>query len=123
MKQEYVDSGLKSVKEKLLRKIDRDNEELDKKANNALKNNMDRLRKLVAGCDTKVGQLMLTNDKMKVEIHEIDEKMKKSILKIEKDSIEKQHKFKMIINGKVDEIRVEQEETFRRLAADKKRLN
>lgn len=123
MKQEYVDSGLKSVKDKLLRKIDRDNEELDKKANNALKNNMDRLRKLVAGCDTKVGQLMLTNDKMKVEIHEIDEKMKKSILKIEKDSIEKQHKFKMIINGKVDEIRVEQEETFRRLAADKKRLN
>ena len=45
------------------------------------------------------------------------------MLKIEKEGAERLHKFKMIINGKVDEIRVEQEETFRRLAADKKRLN
>ena len=52
---------------------------------------------------------MLINDRMKVEIQEIDEKVKRNMLKIEKEGAERLHKFKMIINGKVDEIRVEQE--------------
>ena len=45
VKQEYVDSGIKSLHDKLVRKLERDVEEVDKKASNALKNNMDRMRK------------------------------------------------------------------------------
>ena len=49
--------------------------------------------------------------------------MSKSVQKVEREVIDRLQKFKIIINGKVDEIRAAQEETFRRLAADKKRLN
>ncbi len=50
-----MDSGLKLIQERFMKKVERDVEEVEKKASNALKNNIDRMRKVVASCETKVG--------------------------------------------------------------------
>ena len=58
VKQEYVDNGLKMLHEKLAKKLEREVEELDKKTASQLKSNVERLRKAMGSCDTKVGQLL-----------------------------------------------------------------